>query len=357
MKAIACLVRRRAGVFLFTILSCTVLSAYAAKGEWIDVHVHPMGDKGNAESFDQVGQTLLDIMNNGGIKSVVIMPPPGPKARLDLADEFAAIRAKYGPRFAYMAGGSLNAMLVNSTKAGTVTDEMRQRFEAFAEAQLAKGAIGFGEITALHVSHTPTHPFLEVSPDHPLMLLLADIAGRHAVPIDLHCDPIPEDMDTPGEMYSKLNPSRLQGNLAAMDRLLAHNRKAKIVWAHLGSHPMGFLPPELAREMLVRHPNLYFSIRPSRANKTDFILNAGGGVDNKWVEVLQAFPDRFVIGTDSFIIAHNYTGNDALRTLSMAGSKSREAVFNLLNALPDELAIKIGYENAIRIYKLNPSAR
>lgn len=337
---------------LFTISA----SSQAAKGEWIDVHVHPMGDKGNAETFDQVGQTMVDIMNGSNMKAMVIMPPPGPKARLDLTDEYNAIRAKYGPRFAFMVGGSLNGMLVNTTKSGMVTDEVRQRFKAFAEAQIANGAIGFGEITGLHVSHTPTHPFLEVSPDHPLMLLLADIAARHDVPIDLHCDPLPEDMATPSELYSKLNPPQLKGNLAAMERLLAHNRKAKIVWAHLGSHPMGFLPPQVARNFLERHPNLYFSIRPAVGNKTDYILQ-GKSLDKSWLPVLEQFPDRFVIGTDSFIIAHNFTGNDALRTLGMAGDKTREAVFNLLNDLPEDLAIKIGYENAIRIYKLNPGAR
>lgn len=331
---------------------CIAVPVQAEKGEWIDVHVHPMGDKGNAENFDQLGQTMVDIMNNTNIKSMVVMPPPGPNPKLNISDELAAMKAKYGPRFAFMAAGSLNKMLVDTTKAGMVTDEVKQRFEAFAEAQIGKGAIGFGEITALHVSHTPTHPFLDVPPDHPLMLLLADIAARHDVPIDLHCDPLPEDMATPTELYSKLNPPRLKGNLAAMEKLLAHNRKARIVWAHLGSHPMGFLPPQLVRELLGRHPNLFFSIRPAAGNKPDYIMS-GRSVDKNWVAVLQEFPDRFVVGTDSFFVAHNFTGNDAVRTLGMAGDKTRALVPDLLYGLPTDLAVRIGYENAVRIYKLN----
>jgi predicted TIM-barrel fold metal-dependent hydrolase len=348
---------RQPGSLLLLLFALLIApNAQAEKGEWIDVHVHPMGDKGNAENFDQLGQTMVSIMDNTNMKSMVVMPPPGPKPQLNITDDLVVMKAKYGPRFAIMAAGTLNKMLVDTAKTGVVPDEVKQLFETFAEAQLAKGAIGFGEITALHISHTPTHPFLEVSPDHPLMLLLADIAARHDVPIDLHCDPLPEDIDTPSEFYSRLNPPRLKENLAAMEKLLAHNRKAKIVWAHLGSHPMGFLPPQLARELLGRHPNLYFSIRPMAGNKPDYILQ-GGSVDKNWIAVLQEFPDRFVIGTDSFIISHNFTGNDAVRTLGMAGDKTRGAVPNLLFGLPDDLAIKIGYENAIRIYKLGTGAR
>lgn len=352
MTVLKCCAHMPEGLILLLSALCAALPVQAEKGEWIDVHVHPTGNKGNAESFDQAGRMMVDIMNNNNMKGMVIMPPPGSKVKLDLAEEFTAIRAKYGPRFAYMVGGSLNKMLAETANAGKIPDEVRQRFESFAEAQVANGAIGFGEIGALHVSHTPTHPFIEVSPDHPLMLLLADIAARHDIPIDLHCDPIPEDMDTPSELYSKLNPPRLKGNLAAMEKLLAHNRKAKIVWAHLGSHPMGFLPPKLALELLGRHPNLFFSIRPSPGNKNDYIL-INGSVDKKWIAVLQEFPDRFVIGTDSFIISPNFTGNDALRTLGMIGNKTRASVSDLLYGLPDDLAIKIGYENAIRIYKLS----
>lgn len=325
--------------------------AQAEKGQWIDVHVHPMGDKGNAVDFDQLGLTMVSVMDNTNMMSMVVMPPPGPNPKLDITEDLATMKAKYGPRFAIMAAGSLNKMLVDTAKTGVVSDEAKQRFEAFAEDVLAKGAIGFGEIAALHISHTPTHTFLQVPPDHPLMLLLADIAARHDVPIDLHCDPIPEDMDTPSEFYSKLNPPRLKGNLAAMEKLLAHNRKAKIVWAHLGSHPTSFLPPQLARELLGRHPNLYFSIRTGVGSKPHYILQ-NGSVDKNWIAVLQDFPDRFVIGTDSFIIAHNFTGGNAVRTLAMIGDKTRGSVSTLLYGLPDDLAIKIGYENAIRIYKL-----
>lgn len=340
----------------FFLAACLSSPAHA-HGEWIDVHVHPVVGKGaTPEAVDQTAQTLLQIMDNHGIRQAVIMPPPSPtQAAAVLNEHVAGIGTKHAPRLAFLGSGTLNMLLDKASRLEAVPDELRQKFEAVAEAQIARGAIGFGEIAALHVSHTPTHHFIQTPPDHPLMLLLADIAARHGVPIDLHCDPVAEDMATPGKFISPRNPPQLRGNLAAMERLLAHNRKAVIVWAHLGSHPTDALSPRLAGELLERHPNLYFSIRPFGGNEATDLVNARGDINNRsWLPLLHAYPDRFVIGTDSFIVAHDFTGNDAPRTLSMGGRKNRDGVSTLLAALPDDLARKIGYENAIRIYKLKP---
>lgn len=347
---------RAAGWIALALAACLSAQAHA-RGEWIDVHVHPVVGKGaTPEAVDQTAQTLLQIMDNHNIRQAVIMPLPNPaQAAVVFNEHVASIGAKHAPRLAFLGSGTLNMLLDKASRLESVPDEFRQKFEAVAEAQIARGAIGFGEIAALHVSHTPTHHFIQTPPDHPLLLLLADIAARHDVPIDLHCDPVAEDMATPGKLISPRNPPQLKGNLAAIERLLAHNRKAVIVWAHLGSHPTDALSPRLAGELLERHPNLYFSIRPFGGNEATDLVSSRGGVNRDWLPLLHAYPDRFVIGTDSFIVAHDFAGNDAPRTLSMGGSKNRDGVSTLLAALPDALARKIGYENAIRIYKLKPA--
>jgi len=145
----------------------------------------------------------------------------------------------------------------------------------------------------------------------------------------------------------------LKANLDGLERLLAHNRKATIMWAHAGSDPVGFFTPQLAREMLGRHPNLSFSIRPLY-NSPSALVNPRGHVNKTWIAVLRDFPDRFVIGTDSFIVASNYSGPDAPRVFTAKGAKQREAVRILLDSLPETLARRIGYENAERLYKLGP---
>lgn len=329
--------------------ACT--AAVQAQDGWIDAHVHLIADKGSVEGFDEAARLALQIMDNNGIRKMVVMSPPRPKENFDL-ESLKEVMAKYGSRIAVMGGGgSLNPMLQEAGKADAVPAELRRRFEAMAEGYLADGARGFGEIAAHHVSLLPSHGYESVPADHPLMLLLADIAARHGVPIDLHFDPVPEDVPTPSRLTSPRNPPMLQANLAGLEHLLEHNRKAVIMWAHAGSDPVGFYTPELVRDMLGRHPNLYLSIRPLQ-NTPDALVNPRGVINRKWVEVFRDFPDRFVIGTDNFIVASNYAGPDAPKSFAMAAEKQRQAVRTLLNALPDDLARRIGHENAERIYKL-----
>ena len=72
------------------------------------------------------------------------------------------------------------------------------------------GALGFGEITALHLSFRRTHPFEETPPDHPLYVLLADIAARLGVPIDIHMEAVSGGTAVPGwiQKRSSLNPEK-----------------------------------------------------------------------------------------------------------------------------------------------------
>ena len=66
--------------------------------------------------------------------------------------------------------------------------------------------------------------------------------------------------DRPG--FNPSNPAVFKENLNAFERLLAHNRKARIIWAHADTDPLLTRTPELQRELLARHPNLYMSLRP-----------------------------------------------------------------------------------------------
>jgi len=62
---------------------------------------------------------------------------------------------------------------------GRITERVRRQFEDLANEILRAGAAGFGEISIHHLAHMPAHPYESVPADHPLFLLLADIAGRH----------------------------------------------------------------------------------------------------------------------------------------------------------------------------------
>ena len=75
----------------------------------------------------------------------------------------------------------------------------------------------------------------------------------------------------------------------AIERQFQQDPNARILWAH-----SGFDAPEKVREMLRKHKNLWcdLAFRSEHA--------AGGKVDPAWRAAFLEFPDRFMVGTDTF---------------------------------------------------------
>ena len=324
-----------------------------AGAEWIDVHAHVIPDRATMDYRGAVSQALA-AMDEAGIAKVVVLPPPQPARGSDNTEIDGFVTALV-PRARFAAiggGGTLNAM-IQETPPAAVDEAVRRRFEERAEAILKLGAIGFGEITAHHVSILPTHPYESVPADHPLLLLLADIAAKRGVVIDFHFDVVLEDMRTPDFLGVPPNPASFRPNVAGFERLLAHNRDARIVWAHAGSDILGWWTVDLSRRLLAAHPNLYMSLRmvPGRAPQNHPVESGGAGLKPEWLALLAAFPDRFVIGGDQFFVAASVRGGSAVQFAQRAPIV-RERTRAFLGMLPPELARKIVLDNARRIYKL-----
>jgi hypothetical protein len=75
----------------------------------------------------------------------------------------------------------------------------------------------------------------------------------------------------------------------AIERQFRQDPNARILWAHAG-----FDTPERVREMLRKHPNLWADL----AFRSDHA--AAGKVDPSWRAAFLEFPDRFMVGTDTF---------------------------------------------------------
>ena len=287
---------------------------------------------------------------------MVVMPPPQDYSNAPNYDydSFAESIKRQPTRFAFLGGGgSLNVMLQESGRSGEAGDKLKREFEDKANEILRHGGAGFGEITAHHLSHTAGHPYESVEADHFLLLLLADIAGRDDAPIDFHFDVVIEDTKAPKWLSSPPNPPLFRANLAGFERLLGHNRKAKIVWAHAGSYMFGYWTTDLSRRLLEKHPNLHMSLRmaPGRAPQ-NHPLTAEKEIKPEWLRLLQDFPDRFVIGGDQFLVSPSVQGGGPGVMFSQRAPIVREQSRAFLAALPAELSRKIAYENALRLYKL-----
>jgi hypothetical protein len=114
----------------------------------------------------------------------------------------------------------------------------------------------------------------------------------------------------------------------AIDRQFAQDPQARILWAH-----SGFDEPEKVRAMLRKHPNLWCDL----AFRNDHA--SGGKVVTAWRAAFLEFPDRFLVGTDTFTPERwHYIGEHA--------KWSRE----WLADLPPDVAQRIAWKNGESLF-------
>lgn len=326
----------------------------------IDVHMHLIGAR--QAQFGEAVEACVAAMENFGISKAVVMSPPQPPPGVFDVSDFVAELRRRGSRFAFLGGGgNLNPMLQEHRDPGSVTSDVEKKFVGLANRMLDEGAVGFGEIAALHLSLVNHHPFEEVASAHPLLAALAGVADRRKAVIDLHMDPIvgPDSMRTPSELKVPPNPPTLSGNIAGLERLLADHPGARIVWAHGGSDLTGNFTPALIGRLMDDHPNLFLSLRPISpigASTNPFglrfynLILAPSGIDADWLALLGKHSDRFVMGSDSFFLSTKVDPDAAPALLGRGNQGRLTAAGVMLSLLPPDLAAKIATDNPARIY-------
>jgi hypothetical protein len=307
--------------------------------------------------YNKAVDNLISFLDRMNIKHAIVMSPP--KIRKNQSsqsdyDEFLTAIRRYPDRLFFGAGGGneLNP-LIHETDANNVADQVYREFDTLADKIVNDGAKCFGEMAVLHLSYSDkTHVFEECDADHPLFKHLLDLSAKYGLPIDLHMDCVPSDMSTPRlwKKMSSRNPDTLQANIPGFERLLAHNRRGKVVWQHVGRDTLNTLTPQLVNRLLSQHSNLYCAIwvRSKEMNASsgpagkNQIVDENYKIKDEWMRLLEKYPDRFVIGTDGFFASSTDTVGPGV-----------EATWRFLDMLPKDLAQKIGGENAARIYRLN----
>ena len=99
--------------------------------------------------------------------------------------------------------------------------------------------------------------------------------------------PVPRRMVQLAKQYKLLLHAHSDAD--AIERLFRQWPEARILWAH-----SGFDQPDRLREMLRKHRNLWCDL----AFRTDH--GSGGKIGPEWRAVFLEFPDRFMVGTDSY---------------------------------------------------------
>jgi len=321
---------------------------------YIDVHNHLVGraELMNGERIDDfigAGNTAIKAMKRFGIKKMFIMPPPFSPDHTNIYDyrSLKMVAEKYPDRFAFLGGGgTLNVMIQETVRSGHVGAEIKESFLQKAHEIASSGAIGFGEFAIEHLSFAMNHPYEYAPPDHPLMLILADISARENMPIDIHMEAVPRDMPLRPGFRSPPNPKILSANIEALERLLSHNTDAKIIWSHVGWCNTGYRTVELCSRLLGKYPNLYmsFKISPRDSIPTLIPIEKGKGIKPEWLDLIKSYPDRFLIGADHFYLSPMMP----MRHVAPMTAGPTNRFFSLL---PDSIAQKVGIDNPMRIYE------
>jgi Amidohydrolase len=118
-------------------------------------------------------------------------------------------------------------------------------------------------------------------------------------------------------------------DVTAVDKIFAQNPKALVLWAH-----SGFENPTVVGQMLAKYPKLWADL----AYRSDMSSTTAAGtvLDESWRAVFMQFPDRFMVGTDTFTPERLYYIPEHAAN-----------VRRWLALLPDAVARKIAMDNAL----------
>ena len=116
---------------------------------------------------------------------------------------------------------------------------------------------------------------------------------------------------------------------AAVEILMNHNPKARIIWAHTGFG----LSADRVAEMLTKYPQLWGELSYRSG------ITSGGKLTPEWRALFTKFPDRFLLGSDTWI---------SERWSSYGETMNEYRAW--LSQLPPDIALRIANGNARRLF-------
>jgi len=281
-----------------------------------DLHLHPDSDLSPSQ--------IKDAMDANGVRWA------GAGAKRGDRSTWMTVAGELGDRFIAFAGQvELNRAYFDGGVAGTedVNNAAVQNLLQTAEEDLKAGRIkGIGEIFVNNSRSHPNPSFQrKFRADAPSMRALYQLVAKYGGFLTFHME---SDADSVGQL----------------ERLLESSRTGRILLNHCG---VGASAAQV-RSLLERHPNLFceLSLRYPPVLHGRLIerfpnaqIFSGGGPDGGWLQLIEDFPDRFMIGTD----ANSRSEYDGAIKAVRKG---------LLPYLSPPTARKVAYENAQRLFGL-----
>ena len=126
-------------------------------------------------------------------------------------------------------------------------------------------------------------------------------------------------------------PMLIHGDPAVIDTVYDIAPTMQVIWAHAGTFPY----PDLVADYIQRYPMLLVDL-----SMRDERIAPQGRLDDAWYELFVTYPDRFMVGVDTY---------SPSRWQSFDAVVAR--IQNWLSQLPEDVAAKLAYRNARDLYK------
>ena len=253
--------------------------ASAAELAIVDAHVH--------YSHDAWSQTppkeAIAILRKAGLKKALVSSSPNEGTQKLMAEAPDLIVPGLRP---YRQRGELSTWMKDPEALRYVEDQLRQhRYVSIGEFHL-NGA----------------------EADLPIPRRIVELAKRHGLFLQAHSD------------------------AEAVERFFKQDSGARVLWAHAG-----FASAETVRDMMRKYKGLWADL----ALRTE--VGSGGRVDPQWRAVFMEFPDRFMVGTDTWTPGRwqDIVGHAAFSRAWLAD-------------LPADLAERIAWKNAEALFVTAP---
>jgi predicted TIM-barrel fold metal-dependent hydrolase len=277
--------RSRRGGELILLLLTALLWGGVASGQpqelpIFDAHIHYNQPDWGVISAEQV----LSILDRAGVRHALVSSTPD--------DGTLKLYAKAPDRI-------IPFLRPYRSRDDMLTWHSDPAVQAYVEERLRRGVYkGIGEFHLSAVEHA----------EAPVVRRCAELAAQQQLFLHAHVD------DTTVEKLLQLHP------------------RVKILWAHAG---MTASAATVGR-LLGRFPTLWVEL----AMRPDVAPN--GTLDPEWREVFLQHPDRFMVGTDTWVTSQWNTLVEGMRTTR-----------NWLGQLPSDVAERIAHRNAERLFR-NP---
>lgn len=307
------------------------------EGSLWDTHVHLDPPRGDGD--DGGGpEALLSALDEAGVSRINIMPTPNegrfdssdhsPKGGVTARETLRSMAADHVQVFCGAA--SLTVWMHEAARGGYREEAFQMRLGALTEAIDAGRCAGIGEIGLFHFQKWGHQAVIDIPPTFPPFLAVAKMAASKGVWLDLHAEPMePEGKSREAEVFG------------AVALLYRQSPELKLILSHTA-----MTNPANLRALFETYPGLMVNFKlvrdPKKWRNLEPICDSQGRLYKDWAALMEAFPDRFMVGSDAKF------GRVDFRFKRFR--KNVKLIRKALGSLAPEAAEMIAWKNAARVF-------